>query len=82
MTSSTMIDPVSGWLMWLLVSITTEQGLSTCKHSQTGCGRQVILVNIVGEPESYCGDGLVILVTDEWAGLDLQFPEVGSHDLT
>lgn len=82
MTSSTMIDPFSGWLTRLLVSITTEQGLSTCKHSQTGCDRQAILVNIVGEPESYCGDGLVILVTDEWAGLDLQFPEVGSHDLT
>lgn len=39
-------------------------------------------MNTVGEAESYCGDGLVILVTDEWAGLDLQFPEVGSHDLT
>lgn len=34
-TSSTMTEPVSGWLAWRLVSITTEQGLSTCKHSQT-----------------------------------------------
>lgn len=82
MTSSTMTEPVRGWLTRLFVAITTEQGLSTCKHSQTGCDRQIVLENIVGEPASYCGDGLVILVTDEWAGLDLQFSEVGSHDLT
>lgn len=32
-TSSTMTEPVSGWLGWLLVSITTEQGLSTCNQT-------------------------------------------------
>lgn len=33
-TSSTVTEPVSGWLRRLLVSITTEQGLSTCKQSE------------------------------------------------
>lgn len=31
---------------------------------------------------SYGGDGLVFLVSDEGAGEDLQFPEVGSHLLS
>lgn len=30
MTSSTITEPLSGWLAWVLVSKATEQGLNTC----------------------------------------------------
>lgn len=56
-TSSTVTEPLSGWLAWLLVSMTTEQGLSTCKHSQT----IVSMTGPTGAPPAGLGPTVVMV---------------------